>query len=378
MGNKASLEFLRSNGMDATRELSGQEQSEIVRRVREAQAADGISNETIAQILQCSSSTWSQIRNGKYAGDTESYLRAARSWLDRKALGAEVPDTTFVKTSIAHQIMMVCSRAWSMPTVGLVITPTGLGKTSALREVKRTHGRRCIYVQAGQMMRTPLGLLGELALQLNVSVPPTTCGSAIYQQVRSRLAGMYAKGLADSPLVLIDEATTLTPGALNMLRNLHDDPACRPGIVLADTWRLDRELKTRRVRGMAGGYEQLTGRSGVAFSMDARSEIRQADVTKVAKSIMASIGFDGRVGPSTYAYLASLARRAGGFRNVLHRLWVCNDLAENLGHKARFTVEELDAVAPMVGDECTMEHSAPGPFGRPALSAKPSRLTKSA
>lgn len=245
-----------------------------------------------------------------------------------------------------------------------------MGKTAALLEYARRHGVGGVYIQVGQMMSSPGGLLSELAIKLNVSVstnypqPPV-----LYRLVRERLAGMYSGGAAASPLILIDEATTLQARTLNVLRNLHDDPACRPGIVLADTYRLETELQSRRRDALAGGYEQLASRSGAVFRLPADEQVVRPDVTAVARSVLAGLGFTGRLSTESAKYLCHLAAADGGLRNVEHRIQTVHDITNRNGMTPTYSALELDFVAPLVGATCKQEHPE-SPFGRPAATAR--------
>ena len=346
--------------MDATQPLTPAEARQIVRRAEEIQAAEGLSNAAVGRILGCSSSVWSQLRHAKYSGDAEEYLRRARSWLDGRLLRNDTPETAYVETSIGRAIHAVCTRAWRCPTIGLVLTRSGMGKTAALLEYARKGGHRCVYLQAGQMLASRGALLVELAERLDVSTTGLSVAS-LYRAVRKRLAGLYAGGAADSPLILIDEATTLHPATLNMLRNLHDDPACRPGIVLADTWRMDRTLRSRRQDALLGGFEQLTSRGGAQYRLAAGRKVAARDVAAVAGSIVTSLGRERPLPAPAVQYLATLAQADGGLRNVQHRLQAAHDVAQAAGAKPRYSVRELDFVAPLVGGTCRLDHAEP-PF----------------
>ena len=356
--------------MDATRPLTQQECKATVREAREVQAAEGLSNAAIARVIGCSPATWSQIKGGKYKGNTEDFCREIRSWLGRRAVANETPPVQFVRTSVSDEIWDVCDRAWRAPTIARVVTRSGMGKTCALVEYARKFGAGCAYVYAGQMMSSPGPLLAELARKLNVSAPAANpIPATLYRVVRERLAGMYSGGAAASPLILIDEATTLQARALNALRNLHDEPSCRAAIVLADTYRLEVELKSRRREALAGGYEQLASRSnGAVYRLGADEPVVQADVTAVARSVLAGLGFSGRLSPRSAKFLRTIAEADGGLRNVANRLQVVCDVARQIGCAPTYSVLELDYVAPLVGANCTQEHPD-SPFGAPEAAA---------
>lgn len=356
--------------MDATRKLTAAETAAIIERAQAVKASENLSNEAIGRVIGYSSSVVSQVLGrGTYGGDVEEVLRQVRSWLDGRDMRSGRPETPFVKTRIAAMISAVCTRARNMPTIGMVVTPSGYGKTAAFGDFAARAGAGCVYVQAGEMMSTARGLLIELAMKLNVSMSrawPST--EQVYREVRGRLAGMYAGGSAASTLIIVDEATTLRPRAINMLRNLHDDPACRPGVVLGDTWRMDAEMKNPRRRRITGGYEQLTSRAGAVYRVAHGGEISQADSTAVARSVLKGLGFSGRLEPRAAGLLHAIANTPGALRNVVHRLQAVHDVAAATDSVPAYTKLELDYVATLVGAECELDHAGL-PFGRAAARA---------
>ncbi|MHC4984191.1 MAG: AAA family ATPase [Planctomycetota bacterium] len=341
--------------------LSETERQRILQAVASRQAAEDISHAQLARILGCSPATWSQVARGKYTGDVDHFLRRARTWLERREAGSEVPLTEYVRTSIGRMIHTVCRIAVDQPCMGLVITPSGCGKTAALTEYVRGQGRnRAVYFQAGQVLSTQVALLTELAERLDVTPPARATAAMIYRKIRGRLAGFYAGGKGDPMLIVVDEATTLRTSAINILRNLHDEPACRPAIVLADTWRLDAELHSRH--GMAGGYEQLRSRCKAVYKRTVADEIPLADVKAVADSVLAGLGCDQRLHRDGYRFLHKLAQGDGKLRNVVHRLHTVHLMAQEMRRQARYDVAQLDYVATLVGATCEMDHGQTIPF----------------
>jgi hypothetical protein len=323
------------------------EAGELLRQAGEIQAADKLSDNDLAKILGISRAMYSQVKAGKYGGDVQGVYRRIASWLTGRTMKAEAPIGDYVNTRVGRYISAVCRRAWQMPTIGLVITRSGAGKTAALTAFVRRAGDRAYYLSAGEAASTKTGMLRELADALGVHVGHRATALAIYRDVRQKLADRYAGGKARPVLLVIDEATTLQPAALNMLRNLHDDGRCRLAIVLADTWRLHAEL--RNTRRLPGGYEQLRSRSGAQYIMQVHEEISPGDVRAVADSILAGLGHKRELSQASYKYLTALAEMDGALRNVVHRLHAVHDLAEASGAVPTYRVAELDIVAPLVG-----------------------------
>jgi len=344
-----------------------------VRDVVAVQEAEGLSNRQVARILDCSPAVWSQIRSGKYAGDAAKYLARAAQWLrerrDRRA-GAE---SAYVETSIGRAIMAVCARAWQLPCIGRVVTESGAGKTAALAEFARRRGNQALYLAVGELVADKRGLLADLAARLSVGLPrrPTAYDRAA--AVRRRFADSYAEGKGTPFLVLVDEATVLAPSAINLLRNFHDDPLCRCGVVLADTARLDAYL--RSPAGIAGGNEQLRSRCGAVYAHGKGEEIPLADVKAVAGSVLAQMDFPpSRMEHEAWKYLHRLAQKDGRLRNIVYRLTAVRDVAESVGAKPAYSARELDFAATLVGERCELDHPAPpfrmAPRGAEGLAAR--------
>jgi len=357
--NRTPLEQLRNyamDRMDGHKKLTDERRIDIIQRAQEIQVAEDISNRVMGRIISCSPAVWSQICSGKYRGDTDKYLLAADEWLAGR-MRPEAPLSEYVETFIGRQVHAVCARAHQMPCIGLVVCRSGTGKTAALRAYAAGQDRRrCIYIQAGECFSTKASLIAVLREQLDVSRAAKVGRVGSYHRVRHHLAGLYSGGRAAPALIIVDEATTLQASAINMLRNLHDDPACRAGLVLADTWRLDGEIKSRG--GMTGGYEQLRSRCGAQYLMDARAEVSKKDVTAVTGSILESLGRKRKLAAAAYTYLHRLAQGDGALRNVLHRLHAVHDLALSQGIVPAYSVAELDYVASMVGGRCELPSSA--------------------
>jgi len=357
-----------ATGMEAieTKDFSRDEAADLLQMAAEVQTADKLSDNDLARIIGVSRATYSQVKSGKYSGDCQGVYRRIASWLNARANKAEAPVGDYAPTLVGRYISAVCNRAWQMPTIGLIITRSGAGKTAALTHFARSRGDYVVYLSAGEAASSKTGLLRELADALGVHVSGRTTTLTLYRDVRQRLADRYAGGKASPVLLIVDEATTLNPHAINMLRNLHDDGRCRLAIVLADTWKLHAELKN--TRRLPGGYEQLRSRAGAQYIMRADAEISLADVTAVADSVLKSLGCNRKLSEASYKYLAGLAELDGGLRNVVHRLHAVHDIADSTGQAPTYRVAELDIAAPLVGHAQQMP-DAPNPFVREAETA---------
>jgi len=337
--------------------LTSIERDQVLDALKEIQRKEQISGNTLRRVMGCSHSVWSQISRGVYRGDSDKYLLRGRQWMIERASRQEAPASGYAPTHVGNMVMAVCQQAWEVPCIGLVVTPSGAGKTAALREFARRRGERALYIQAGEAYCSKQGLILEIAHRLGVKDTTRSTSARLYRSIRDKLADYYAGGEGSPFCLLIDEATTLRPSALNVLRNLHDDDACRVALVLADTARLDAELSSRA--GIAGGYEQLKSRLGAKFLMAADAAIPAKDVKAVIENVLTSLGFTGRLDRHALDYLCQIAQAPGKLRNVVYRLHAGWRLARMAEARATFSVTELDYAAGLVGAKRLFPNTAP-------------------
>ena len=348
----------RLNAMDGMNE---KHRKEIIDRISQIQATEGITDTLLAGMINCSPATLNQIKAGKYAGNTDKWLHALNGWMASYKDSAKV-DEIFVQTSIASNIISVCDMAVFKPCMGVVCTPSGWGKSAALREVARDYKDKACYIQAGEALKNKNMLLAALADRLGVP------RSDAYWGIAGKLAKFFGGGNAKPFLIIVDEATTLQPTALNLLRNLHDDPACRAAVVLADTAdRLNRFLHGHSSRVIEGGNEQLRSRAKAQYIVEADDKISRQDVSAVAHAMMLSFGCDARLDKAALDYLERLANTPGGLRNVTSRLENVHYIASKKRFDATYSVQQIDYVATLSGDKCQIQHPV-APFLKRAAS----------
>ena len=339
--------------------LSDQDRRIIRTMISEIKSSERISHDQVAKILGCSTSVVSQVLAGKYGGDSDKFLIRGRRWLADRAERHEAPPVGYVSTSEGDQILCICQHAWNMPCIGKVMVDSGAGKTMALREYARRRRDRAIYLQVGEAMSGRTGLLLELSRCLKLHGRSGLALGRLYTDVRDRLAKYYQGGQNAPTILLVDEATTLRAESINILRNLHDDPAVRLAVVLADTARMDVNLAARP---MSGGVEQLRSRFGATYEPDPHRAALARDVRAVAGGVLDSISSEVNLGPESVNFLTGLAGAAGRYRNVVHRLMAVHYLAEASKTEPSFSVSELDFAATLVGGQCQIKHND-SPFG---------------
>ncbi len=337
--------------------LTDAQQADLLAAILSLQEMERISDGTMAKILRCSLAVWSQVKRGIYTGNTAKFLIRGREWMAQRVERQAAPATPYVKTNIGERIMAACRRAWELPCIAKIVGPAGCGKTAALMEFVRRRGDRALYLQCGVAFNTKVGLIMELADRLKITQSNRMGSSGVYRAIRDRLAKYYAAGENDPFVLVVDEATTLKPNALEVLRNLHDDPACRVAVILADTARLEGELASRH--GIAGGYEQLTRRFGAQYVLRADAAIDRKDVAAVADSTLDALGFSGKLDRHALDYLCEIAQEPGKLGNVVYRLHAVHGVLSQSGQEPAYGVVELDFVADLVGARRRYPDQAP-------------------
>ena len=352
--------------------MSDAERAETLRKMLEVQVAENLGGRAIAKILGCSDALWSQLRNGKYPGDSDKFLLRGRQWLAaRDAAGSTIKPGDYVETEIGQSIQTVCARAWRTATMARIVLPSGAGKTAALMHIKRTFGRRVVYLQAHMSGANKAGIMRSLARASGIKLSEGWPADRIFDQVRQLYTSWRESDSTLPPLILVDEATALPAKCLNYLRQLHDDPEIGAAVVLVDTARLDDQLALGD-RKLAGGFEQISSRLAYSYppaGLDISDLITAQDVQAVAIAAIEANGFEppARLHKETMRFLHQLATTRGALRNVVNRIRAVADLARDLGCQPAWSVAELDYAAKLTGGISKMPHKVP-PFGRNAAA----------
>jgi DNA transposition AAA+ family ATPase len=322
-------------------ELSAVERETILRAVANIQLVERLSDEAVGDILGCSAATWNLVKRSRYVGNSEKYLKRAYAWVAERESNRVVATAGYVATSVGERILKTCEYIASVRGMGIVELPTGWGKTEVGRECARRRGEKTALIQVGECGTSKAALLREMGRHLGVGKADLR-GSfeVLWAAVGRVLEGAYQGGLGQPWMFLFDEARTLTPRALNMIRNFHDDPRCGLVVVILDT--LDFNSRFSGERSIPGGYDQLLSRFDSAYRVGNHTPFPAADAVLVAQAIVASLGFRGDLPAQSRRYLADLAARDGALRNVCKRLRAAAHLADLDDREPRFDPADLE------------------------------------
>lgn len=213
--------------------------------------AEGWTQRTLARRAGVSQPTVAQVLRGKYPSSPSGHLKKILEVMSREIARREggVADMPFVETSVHRLVLAACHRASLYRAFAVVSAYVGTGKTESLRHYAASHPNT-IMVEATPSMSASV-MLTELVAATAATVAKAKDS---HQGTKaSRMAGVVQALKDTETLIVLDEAETASPEALEYLRRISD--RCRVGVVLTGTERL-RPL----VRDPRGRFGQVSSR----------------------------------------------------------------------------------------------------------------------
>lgn len=166
----------------------------------------------------------------KYIGDTDRVVRGVNAFMEQFVRAKESPRPTgFVETRVAKRMLTTVQHAVELRAIGLIYGPSGIGKSLTL-QAAHSMFPGSIMMRTRSTTRTAGGLAKQLAEEMKVRATTT------YQIQRKLIESLQD---TDRPL-FVDEAHQLHHGALEFLRDLHDE--CGIPMVLAGTAQLEKAV----------------------------------------------------------------------------------------------------------------------------------------
>lgn len=226
---------------------------ESLRWFYEICGVENISMNQASKIVNLSSSTISKIYSGTYEGNPATLADAINSyrriWNERQS----VVTTGFTKTTISEKIFQICNLSLKYKSIGLIIGPSQVGKTTALLEYARlnNHGRT-------KFVRIPVSCGLHLLLK-SIAKACRISPDASVLDLRARVKN----ALDENTLIIFDEvhqafSTINKPTRMKiieMIRELHDVTKC--GMVLCATPIFEQEMSDGNLKEL---MEQLNRR----------------------------------------------------------------------------------------------------------------------
>jgi len=164
-------------------------------------------------------STIRELVKGTYREHADEHIRKLNNWVEQHARQQAVKlEGGFVDTGVAKQILAVARLVRENQTMGLVVGPTGIGKSRCAQALYETYvGSIFLTVMFGYYH--PKGLTMTLAEKLGVRQRKTIQSEHANLTQVERVVAV----LRDSNrLLIIDEAQKLQTGAIELLREIHD------------------------------------------------------------------------------------------------------------------------------------------------------------
>ena len=205
------------------------------------------------------------LTRGVFRDHADDHIRKLNNWTEQHARqqNAKV-DGKFVKTDVALQILRAARLIRENQTMGMVVGPTGIGKSRCAEALRETFAG-AILVPIVWGSYHPKGLTSAMAERLGVRSWTTNPQGVQYKTQLERVIGK----LGDSGrMVIIDDAHKLRDEALELLREIHDRTGC-PILLFAT-----KDLQDRIQRGADPDGGQLYSRFDVIWPVTQGRDVR--------------------------------------------------------------------------------------------------------
>ncbi|HEI5044170.1 TPA: AAA family ATPase [Salmonella enterica subsp. enterica serovar Virchow] len=274
----------------------------------DALIADGdLTQKAISREIGISDATLSELRKGRYKGDSDGMHDKLIAWHRTWLKSQELPDVPqVVETRTFRDLYELFDSVRIFRCISVLVGVPGVGKTVAAREYARQEPNTWMVTLSPAHSSVTECLL-ELADALGLDNPGKTKG-ALTRSIRKKLNN--ARGL-----VIVDEADHLSVDGLEQLRAIQD--ATSVGMVLIGN---PRQLANATRRG--------TDDMARLFSRFARTKqlrkSKKADVEAIARAW-------GIRGEDELAVMQRIAEKPGALRVLTHTLNYARTMANGAG-----------------------------------------------
>jgi DNA transposition AAA+ family ATPase len=225
----------------------------------------------------------------------------------------------FCETSIVLKMAGVCTCCKQDADMGIIIGPSGLGKTEFLRELKRTD--RSVLLATGDPTVRSLGSILLVLSRLLPGVSKTSCSNAVFMdRIIDHLRG-------GNRLLVIDEAHFLSWESIEALRRIYD--ACGVGLVFVGQQKMYDEMRGGNRKSLL--WDQIFSRIGIRAHF--KGDVPIEDVTLICNKVYPA-GLDNKC----LGYLHDKANGPGKFRSMVKLLQRAQRLAELDNKKVTLTL----------------------------------------
>ena len=261
--------------------------------------------------------------DGTYRKNADAHIRKLNMWVEQHARrhAASLSDK-FVTTGVAKAIFDVARLAAENGTMGLILGPTGIGKSRCLEALHQDYVGS-ILVRIIKDYRSPSGLVRALAGPLGVRDSRVCLRAGQQLSQLERVIGILR---GSNRLLLIDEAQKLTDDALETLRDIYDSTGVP--VLLSAT----NDLHDRIERSLGPDHGQLHSRFDIVHHLT-----QGRDHYAGGKPLFSVGEINGlysivpiRLAPDAAQYLLAIANQLG--YGSLRR---CKILLRNAARRAR-------------------------------------------
>lgn len=250
---------------------------ELILALEQFSEERGMSYSKIAKAMGIGASTLSEIRAGKYNGETETIYAKIRAFLNRHEVKMErikfIADTE-VKKKIYYSIDLIKKYVSSnvreelleSAKIAYIIGRAGIGKTKALQEYAKEYEAKIVFITA-ENSDTISTIIRKIALKLKLST--TGHASTIRENIKNKL-------LFTETIIIIDEGENLPAKVIDAVRSIADQTGV--GLVIAGTEHLKHKLMTQ-----AGAYEYLYSRAVIWMMLQ---DLSLKDVSLITRTFL--------------------------------------------------------------------------------------------
>ena len=284
----------------------------LVEQIKQIIESGEMNQASIAKELGISGAALSTWLSGTYKGNNQAIERTVENWLtgrDKKAkVFVEAPQ--FIETETAKRVWSALDMAKILPTMVTVYGASGVGKTKAAQEYRKTHNNVWM-ITASPSRATLSSILYELALELGINDAPRR---------KDRLSRAITKKLRGTQgLVIVDESDHLPYDALEELRIIQEEAEIGMALIGND------KVYTRIQGGInqAHEYARLWSRIGKHFGF---KQSLKGDIKAIAQAWGLNIA-----DKALMTVLYDIGGKAGGLRSLTQYLRLAGMTAKGQG-----------------------------------------------
>jgi DNA transposition AAA+ family ATPase len=319
-------------------EFNTDQATKLLEWVARFRNAKGLTQAAFARLCGINATSLSSLINGNYSGDADDQLTRIQQFLTREADRDEMPRLgRFAETSVANQVLACCKQNHTYGTLGLVVGPSGKGKTMAFREYAMRNAGVC-RISAADWIKTPR--------QLAIAMLRMTAKNTTPHNFEDICAALIESLQGESRLIIVDQAHQLSEHCQEFLQNIYDyvnDGEARMGMVLGGTFRLATSIIADKQQYL---YEQLQSRINAGYTVQLRKPFSMTDI----KLVFDKDNLQYTLSEDALTFLLRKANDRGGLRQAVGYVIKAqeNSIKKRLDKGTIITAENLESMSAMM------------------------------